>query len=285
MNDQVIAALTQLGLNVDGRADISRCSGGDINEACRCRTADADYFIKLHQTADSDFFNIEARALRELADVGGLAVPSVIGTTEVGAYQALVLSYVPLQRLTDKGYALAGMQLARCHQAQKKQHGWYENNLIGATPQINDWQPDWPDFFINQRLKPQIERLNHSSLNALSSRLDVFHRCFERYQPEPSLLHGDLWAGNLAANEQGEPLFYDPASYYGDRETDIALTELFGGFPQTFYRSYDSVWPLDAGYISRRPWYQLYHVLNHANLFGGHYVDDAHQRLRSLVNG
>lgn len=284
MNEVLADVLTQTGIAVGTELQVDPCSGGDINQAFHCRTAAGEFFVKLNRTTDERFFSIEARALTELTGKGQLSAPSVIGTTQSGPYQALVLSWERLHSLTGDGFFRAGEQLARCHQATHAQHGWYEDNLIGTTVQKNGWQADWVTFFTEQRLGVLIDRLNHSALNSLRPKLVCFADCCDRYQPQPSLLHGDLWCGNLAADEQGDPVFFDPASYYGDRETDLALTELFGGFPQSFYRGYESVWPLDPGYGQRKPWYQLYHILNHAIIFGGHYLHDAVARLRRLTD-
>lgn len=165
--------------------------------------------------------------------------------------------------------------------------GFAQDNFIGTTPQPNAWTDDWVMFWREQRLGfqlrlaaqngygGQLQSLGQKLLNALPA-------FFESYTPQPALLHGDLWSGNHAFLADGTPVIFDPAPYYGDRECDLAMTELFGGYPADFYAAYRAAWPLDAGYAARKDLYNLYHILNHANLFGGGYASQAEQMMQRL---
>ena len=174
--------------------------------------------------------------------------------------------------------ALARM-LAKLHRHTGERFGWTGDNWIGLSPQKNAWSDDWVGFYRDCRLLPQLERagLTGEALPVLD-RLKSF---FENYKPVPSLLHGDLWNGNVGFTTEG-PVMFDPAVYYGDREADLAMTELFGGFPREFYVAYEEVWPLDPGYAARTPLYNLYHLLNHLNLFGGGYLERVQSALLLL---
>lgn len=282
---RVLSAFRLLDLPHDsGKLRLSPCVGGDINQTFRCETGDRVYFVKLHDT-EAAMFRAESTALESLSSKGKLNTPTCYGSVEeVSGAGCLVLAYVPMQRLDDKGYFAAGKMLAQCHQSLGEYFGWPEHNFIGSTPQLNHRSDNWPDFFLEQRIGFQIDRLRDSNLRALRKRLPELNSLFDDHQPAASLLHGDLWGGNLSADSKGLPIFYDPASYYGDRETDLAMTELFGRFPPEFYHGYESIWPIDEGYQQRKSLYQLYHILNHANLFGGGYRAQAAHTLTELLN-
>jgi fructosamine-3-kinase len=172
--------------------------------------------------------------------------------------------------------ALARM-LAQLHRTTGPRFGWGSDNWIGLAPQKNAWKEDWAEFFWEFRLLPQLSKAN------LKEEIDV-KSFFKNYKPLPSLLHGDLWSGNVGFTPAG-PVLFDPAVYFGDREADIAMTELFGGFPEVFYSTYRESFPLDAGYSKRRDLYNLYHLLNHLNLFGSGYLARVKATLRLLRDG
>jgi protein-ribulosamine 3-kinase len=153
--------------------------------------------------------------------------------------------------------------LASLHRQTGPRFGWHRDNYIGLAPQINGWRDDWAEFFIECRLRPQFERAGLKG--------EFFEKLLRNHRPQPSLLHGDLWSGNAGFIAEG-PVVFDPAVYYGDREADLAMTELFGGFPDEFYAAYDAAWPRERGYESRKHLYNLYHLLNHLNLFGSGYL-------------
>jgi fructosamine-3-kinase len=186
----------------------------------------------------------------------------------------LLLERLDLKRNGD-WTALAQM-LAKLHRTTGPRFGWHRDNYIGATPQINKWHDEWATFFIECRMQPQLDlaRKNGYPIKFSSSLLKDHH-------PQPSLLHGDLWSGNAGFIEEG-PVIFDPAAYYGDREADLAMTELFGGFPREFYAAYRKAYPLDAGYGQRKHLYNLYHLLNHLNLFGSGYLAQVERTLSLL---
>jgi fructosamine-3-kinase len=174
------------------------------------------------------------------------------------------------------------------HRVTGRSFGWRRDNTIGSTPQPNTPGNDWIAFWREQRLGFQLRLAERNGLSSalqakgerLLERLEAF---FRGYAPAPSLLHGDLWGGNHGYTVSGEPVVFDPAVYYGDREADLAMTELFGGFGAGFYAAYKEVWPLDSGYAVRKQLYNLYHVLNHANLFGGGYASQAEAMMERLL--
>ena len=173
------------------------------------------------------------------------------------------------------------------HHHTEKRYGWHRDNTIGPTPQHNPWTRDWVEFFREQRLRFQLDlaaRNGYSGdLQSLGLRLaERLPELFEGYRPEASLCHGDLWSGNWGVAD-GVPVIFDPAVYYGDRESDIAMTMLFGGFGRAFYRAYEESWPMAKGHEQRLKLYQLYHVLNHLNLFGSGYLGQAMKLLRDLA--
>lgn len=187
--------------------------------------------------------------------------------------------------------AKMGRQLAALHRvtSENGQFGWHRDNTIGSTPQVNTPSDDWISFYRDQRLQFQFNLAGrHGAGSRLLSQGDrlmgEFHVLFDNYVPESSLLHGDLWSGNYAYTSAGDPAIFDPAVYYGDREADLAMTELFGGFGHDFYTAYDNAWPIDPGYKIRKTLYNLYHILNHFNLFGGGYASQAQGMVDSLLS-
>jgi fructosamine-3-kinase len=205
---------------------------------------------------------------------------------EGGGEAFLVLEYLELRGAGD--HAEMGRALARLHSLRGPYFGWPRDNYIGSTPQINRRSTSWSEFWRDGRLRPQLElgRRNRLSSGLLEKgeRLDeAVPRLLAAHAPAPSLLHGDLWSGNAGFLAGGEPVLFDPAVYWGDRETDLAMTELFGGFPRAFYAAYEESAPLDRGYTQRKTLYQLYHVLNHANLFGGGYARQAEEMIEALL--
>jgi fructosamine-3-kinase len=163
--------------------------------------------------------------------------------------------------------------------------GWDINNTIGSTVQINNWTANWAEFWAEHRIGYQLKlaRRRGGHFPQGERLLKVIPELLAGYEPQPSLVHGDLWGGNAGVTSAGEPVIFDPAAYFGDREVDIAMTELFGGFPAEFYRGYNQVGPLDLGYEKRKTLYNLYHILNHFNLFGGSYASQANQMINRIL--
>ena len=233
-------------------------------------------------------FAAEAAGLEEIGRTRAVRVPRPVchGVCPTASWIALEL--LDLQSPGERSMRALGRNLARLHRVTAARYGWQRDNTIGSTPQINTPSADWIAFWRERRLRFQLGLAlatgRHGRLIADGERLlEKLPAFFAGYAPAPSLLHGDLWSGNAGATVEGEPVIYDPAVYYGDREADLAMTELFGGFPQSFYAAYRAEYPLDAGYATRKHLYNLYHVLNHLNLFGGGYGAQAERMIERLL--
>lgn len=265
-----------------------RISGGDINTAELLEGSGHRYFVKSNDAARREMFEAESAGLVEISNSASVRVPQPVclGVHDDQAF--LVLEFLDFGHGAGKSDELLGQQLAALHRTTTSEFGWRRDNTIGSTPQINTAERDWVTFYREHRLRYQLELAEQNGLggntltsgNQLLEKLPAF---FARYRPLPSLLHGDLWGGNHAALQDGTPVIFDPAVYYGDREADIAMTELFGGYSAGFYAAYNDTWPLDAGYRVRKNLYNLYHVLNHYNLFGGGYGTQTGRLIDSLL--
>lgn len=263
-------------------------SGGCINRAVVLEGNGDAYFVKYNAAKRLEMFIAEAEGLRTLATARIVAVPDPVcwGITEDRAF--LALEYMQLGEMNRATYVELGRRLAALHRVTQPRYGWHRDNTIGSTPQPNAPADTWTEFFRERRLGYQfglVRRNAHHRLatkgERLLERLGSFladHACV------PSLCHGDLWAGNVGRTAQGEPVVFDPAIYFGDRETDLAMTELFGGFARSFYAAYREEWPLAPGYETRRTLYNLYHVLNHVNLFGQSYLIQAERMVDQLLS-
>ena len=261
--------------------------GGDISAAWRLSGGGADLFIKTGPVSSTQMFLSEAEGLSEIARAGAVRVPEVItaGSTDTETFLALEwIDFGPASAVVE---AKLGAQLAELHRTNAERHGWHRDNTLGLTPQLNDWTENWVDFFRDQRLRFQLRLAAENGFSdelqgrglRLIKRLPIY---FDNSEVESSLLHGDLWAGNWGCS-LGGPVIFDPAVYYGDRETDLAMTRLFGGFGKDFYDAYESSWPLREGHQVRLKLYQLYHVLNHLNLFGSAYLERATELIDELL--
>jgi fructosamine-3-kinase len=264
-------------------------SGGDINSAFRLQGEDRPYFIKLNSVDLVAMFEAEFAGLQELEKTQSVRVPAPVVCGQTGEHSFLVLENIELGCSNKVSDRLLGQQLALMHQQQQPYFGWHRDNAIGSTLQINNQNNDWLTFWREQRLGFQLKLAGNNgyggSLQANGERLcSDMAMLFNDYMPQPSLLHGDLWSGNAAVDKLGSPVIFDPACYYGDREADLAMTELFGGFSRDFYTAYQSVWPLDDGYDVRKTLYNLYHILNHLHLFGGGYLRQAESMMAMLLS-
>ena len=268
--------------------EIVTIGGGCINQTFKISDGDIHYFAKLNSAGSLPMFEAEAAGLNEIYQTQTLRVPQPICWGENNHQSWLILEYLHLSN-TSKGNAAAlGSGLAAMHQIHSKHFGWTRNNTIGKTAQINTTTTDWVQFWRKNRLGYQLNLAKNNGYSGklqqlgerLMSDLSVF---FNSTSPAASLLHGDLWNGNVSFDTNGQPIIYDPAVYYGDREADIAMTELFGLLPIAFYSAYQDDYPLDSGYNTRKTLYNLYHVLNHLNLFGGSYRHQAEQMMNQLL--
>jgi protein-ribulosamine 3-kinase len=245
-------------------------------------------FVKTAPREQAERLIAEADGLRELASARAVRVPEVFacGVRDDDAF--LEIERIVPTSPTPEVEALLGEQLAAQHRVTKPAFGWHRDNTIGLTPQPNGWMDDWVAFYRERRLRFQLELARANGfgplLQARGERLlEALPALLSGHAPQPSLLHGDLWGGNWLAGEGGVPFIFDPAVYYGDREADLAMTHLFGGFGPEFYRAYETAWPLEPGHAARRELYNLYHVLNHANLFGSGYARQAREMIDRLL--
>lgn len=259
--------------------------GGCINEACELIGESKTYFAKFNHASRLGMFEAEFDGLREMAQTHAVRVPHPIclGTTGVKAW--IVLEYLAFGFPGRDTQTILGQQLARMHQVPQPHFGWHRDNTIGSTPQINSPAHSWPEFYRDHRLGYQFDlAARHGGrFRGVNELLDRIPEFFEDYTPTPSLLHGDLWSGNVSADAAGNPVIYDPAVYYGDREADFGIAAMFGGFTPAFYRAYDETFPVNEGFELRRPLYLLYHELNHFNLFGSGYASSAQSSIDRLL--
>jgi len=269
-----------------GKLTASAVSGGDINQAWHLSDGKQSYFVKTNSSDQLAMFEAEQVGLKSMKDSQAIRVPDVIGCG-IEANQAFILmEYIELSGQPRP--ELFARQLAAMHQQTHSQFGFVIDNTIGSSPQINRFSDNWVEFWCEQRLGFQLDLAKKNHLDSkmidagerLNNRLAAF---FSDYQPQASLLHGDLWGGNQAADKTGNPVIFDPACYYGDHEADLAMMELFGQPGQSFFSAYDEVFAIDAGYPVRRDLYNLYHVINHANIFGGGYTASARRLIDKLL--
>jgi len=287
------ALLDELGRGTP--VSLTPVGGGCIARAQIARFADGSSVFVKTVAGQTDMFPREAEGLTALREARAIRVPEVLAVDT----NALVLERIRSAPKVPDFSDVFGRRFARMHTHRGKACGFSHDNYIGATPQPNrplhsTWEAardetgsTWPEFFIERRLRFQCElassRGHGQELTALLDRAEArILQLLESSVETPVILHGDLWSGNFMVDEQGEPCLIDPAVYFGHREADLAMTRLFGGFDPAFYRSYEQTLPLAPGYRDRLPVYQLYHVINHLNLFGGGYYDQAHRILQSL---
>lgn len=283
---EIAQAISQATNQEFAIANTTSVSGGCINQGYRISGNGAQYFVKLNDAAMVEMFTAEAIGLKQMYATQTITVPLPIcwGTVENSSY--IVLQWLDLASGSNADWQIMGRELASMHrEGIEKRFGFEVNNTIGSTPQINSWMDNWADFFAEQRIGYQLKlaKRNGGSFPDLSRVVEAVRTRLADRQPEPSILHGDLWSGNAAIAANGSPVIFDPATYYGDRETDIAMTELFSGFPGTFYQGYNEAWQLDSGYQKRKSIYNLYHVLNHFNLFGGGYGNQANRIMQKII--
>lgn len=263
-------------------------SGGCINSTYRLQDGERSYFLKLNDDYRFPMFEAEAEGLLEIAATETVKVPRPICWGVADKHSYLVLEYLSLSGNRGASMDSLGRQLALLHQTSCSYFGWHRDNTIGSTPQINTPCENWVIFWRQHRLGFQLNLAAQNGYKgALQSKgehlMAELAAFFKNYKLIPALLHGDLWSGNMACDEQSCPIIFDPAAYYGDRETDLAMTELFGGFSPRFYAAYQEAYPLSEGYKVRKALYQLYHILNHLNLFGNGYSIQAERMMDSLL--
>lgn len=285
-----IAEATGDDFQINNRRSVG---GGCINQGYAVIGNTGTYFVKLNTASQVQMFEAEVLGLKQMLATQTIRVPKPIIWGTVTDFAYIVLEWLELggERNTQS-WGEMGRQLAAMHrwnprsnrEGTIKEFGWDINNTIGSTPQQNNWTTDWGEFFAEYRIgyQFQLARRRGGHFPGQDRLLSIIPTLLN-HQPPPSLVHGDLWGGNASITKSGEPVIFDPATYIGDREVDIAMTELFGGFPSAFYRGYNEVWSLDDGYKQRKTLYNLYHILNHFNLFGGGYASQANQMIEQIL--
>ncbi len=261
-------------------------AGGDINNAFKVSDEKHSYFVKTNRQQLAYMFEAEARALKELFQTQTVKAPEPVSFGVCGHECYFVMQWLDLAG--TPGGELFGRSMAELHRHTSEQFGFYLDNTIGSTHQLNQWSNDWVDFWQKQRLGYQLDLAKQNGfsgqLTGLGLRLiEKTPLFFNSYKPVASLLHGDLWSGNWSSDGNGSPVIFDPASYYGDREADLAMMELFGHPGRQFFDAYNDVFPLDDGYVLRKKFYNVYHILNHANLFGASYAMQAQNMIEDLL--
>ncbi|REL29427.1 fructosamine kinase family protein [Thalassotalea euphylliae] len=281
--ESAITKSTGKAFSIENKSPIS---GGDINLAFHISGKDQNYFVKVNNKTAYDNLAQEWYSLDQLATLSDVKSPKPIAIGSTLDKSFLVLEYLALTSGSDSQWFQIGQQLALMHQVcTHGEFGWQNDNYLGHTRQPNKWQKNWSVFFAEQRIGWQLASLEEKSI--LLGNIDYIcahcQKLLAHHHPQPSLLHGDLWQGNVSFTElQG--VFYDPACYCGDREADIAMTELFGLFPASFYQGYQAIYPLSKSYAKRKLLYNFYHVLNHANMFGGIYIDQSKASLQRILS-
>ena len=269
--------------------NVVEVGGGSISRAFRFESAGQRFFLKLNRASLQKMFAAEADGLAALGTCSAIRVPKVIACGATGSSAYLLLDFLELIPLRDGNSAReAGHALAKLHRIEGRRFGWHRDNFIGSSAQSNTEDSDWPRFFARHRLSPQIDEARRQGRKgrfiADGERLiEALPDFFAGYSPRASLLHGDLWSGNAALDDSGKLALFDPAVHYGDRESDLAMMALFGGFPTRMFAGYTEAWPLESGFEQRQTLYQLYHVLNHVNLFGSGYLAQAERMIGSLL--
>lgn len=258
--------------------DEQTVSGGSINRAHKLLTNQGPLFLKWNQSTPDDFFKVEAKGLELLGSAGtNLRIPKVIASQKPDSTTPgfLLMEYIPEGSGNSSDSFTFGAELAKLHNIKGEYFGLSYENYIGSLPQKNGEYGDWTSFFVEKRMNPQLKMAIDSgklSQNILNHWKRLINQLDDLLPPtKPSLIHGDLWGGNYLFDENGIAVLIDPAVYYGHPEMDLAFSKMFGGFSDSFYKGYESVNSLTEGFSDRVPIYNMYPLLVHVNLFGGHY--------------
>jgi fructosamine-3-kinase len=266
---------------------VGQIGGGCISQGHRIESSNQYFFVKINSSDNFSMFEAEASGLQEIYNSRTLRVPVPICWGRNESRSWLVMEFLERGSAGREGAESLGRGLASMHRFSSEKFGWVRDNTIGTTPQFNRLSFNWIQFWRDHRLGYQLQLAKANGYTGklqplgerLMAELDAF---FMDTLTVPSLLHGDLWSGNYTFDSAGQPVLFDPAIYYGDREADLAMTELFGGFPTNFYAAYRETYPLDPGYVIRKDLYNLYHILNHLNLFGEGYLNQAEEMMEKL---
>lgn len=275
---------TVLGSKIDYYQPVS---GGDINEAFLLKTDSRYYFMKMNSSV-SAFSMLEAECfgLKEISKSKTISMPEIVKLGQFESHAYLILEFIESGRGTSDQFSTFGEQLAKLHDCSHSNYGWESDNFIGSLPQSNTSTKSWPEFYVQQRLIPQLNlakenrSLSESEIPLESALMDTVEKLCN--DVKPSLLHGDLWSGNFIIDKTGTPILIDPAVYYGDRMVDIAMSKLFGGFQEKFYDTYYFNSPKINNKKEKIDLYQLYYLLVHLNLFGSSYKNSVTNILKRL---
>ena len=268
--------------------DVKPLSGGSINNAYQITTAQNLFFLKTN-TADFAFqmFQVEAKGLQILKETKTIKIPNIIDFGKIENTAFVILDFLKTDHISDIFWEKFGRQLAMLHQQSASKFGLDHSNFIGSLPQSNKLKDTWVDFFIEERILPQIVLAEKKGIlpSFIRIQFDTLLKKLNEIFPEeePALIHGDLWSGNFIKGKNQTPILIDPSTYYGHREMDLAMSYLFGGFDQRFYKSYQDTFPLQPNFVNRVKIYQLYYLMVHVNLFGVGYVSSVEDILRRFV--
>lgn len=266
--------------------DKTELPGGEVHQAWHISDGVRDVFVKCDSPEFLQDFKAEADQLELLARSQTVRVPEVYGAGSDRDYSFLLLEYLPIRPLDAHSGYIFGQQLARLHQwSDQPQFGLDFDNLLATSPQPNSWRRRWAQFFAEQRIGWQLQLAAERgiSFGNIDDIIAAAERRLQGHQPQPSLLHGDLWPANIGLSAQG-PVIFDPACYWGDRECDLAMLPLYPLLPAQIYDGYQSVWPLPASFIERQPVYQLYHQINQCNLFAGPHLESVIHAIDKLMS-
>lgn len=268
-------------------SEIRTIGGGCINEAFSLKTNVGKFFIKYNSAAKfPGMFEKEAAGLKLLASTGTIAIPGVIKSNTPGNYSYLLLQHMETGVAGKNFWHDFGTKLADLHRNTRDYFGLEHDNYIGSLVQKNTPHTDFFSFFISERIEPQLKEARNKGAFSLGETryFDSLFNSLHNIIPveKPALVHGDLWNGNFMITANGSPCLIDPAVYFGHREADIAMTQLFGGFQPEFYHAYNQAWPMEKGWQKRIDIFNLYPLLVHVNLFGGSYASQVLQIIRQF---
>lgn len=288
MNDSFYSEILKNLFGADTKLHrISSVAGGCINQTSKLESSQGTFFIKVNSSTESDLFEKEEKGLRYLKEKSDLGIPDVLGSGVLDGKVYLVLSWIEKGQTSNNFWKSFGHLLAKQHRETNNHFGLDHNNHIGRLQQSNKNHSHWDDFFIEERLKPQLKLAEESGLidQALMNSFDLLFRKLGDLIPieKPAFLHGDLWSGNFLSGSRSTPYVFDPAIYYGHRETELAFTTMFGGFDRQFYESYEEEFPIEPGFEDRIEIHNLYPLLVHVNLFGTSYLSGVLSTLKKFA--
>ncbi len=286
-NIEVSEICNQLGESLP--KNISQIHGGDIHTSFKLDFKDKSFFLKKNIRKEK-FLKFEyfcLRNLEEYIDHENLKIPKIYFYLNIKDTEILIIEWIEMNNSSQLklGKGLAEMHI-KSNKSNPNKFGYQEEGFIGLNRQVSGWEKNWSDCFVNLRIKPQLKKLKKNTFNSktISILISKIIAILNRHNPTITLVHGDLWSGNVGINSCDKGIIYDPACWWADSEVDIAMTLLFGGFKQEFYEEYFKVLPKKKEFEKRVPIYNFYHILNHANMFGGGYLSQADEYIKIILN-